>query len=258
MMLSTLSVSSGSKYSRVLASKSVDTVSGLELTITALQPAPAEDVRRLDGAVVELDPLPDPDRAAADDEGAGARRGRRLGRRAGRRVGRVEVRRLGRELRGAGVDHRVARREPELRARRRTAASGTPASPPRSWSRERGPLGGREQRGAGRRPPCRRSVAPAARTSCSRRMLRPISARNQGLIPVAARTTSCGTPAPEQAEDPPQPRVGRLDELLEHDRRRGALREPRALARLAALVDPADDGVLARGASGSASSVAPA
>jgi len=39
MMLSTLSTSSGSKYSRVLASKSVDTVSGLELTMTALQPA---------------------------------------------------------------------------------------------------------------------------------------------------------------------------------------------------------------------------
>ena len=38
-MLRTLSGSSGSKYSRVDASKSVDTVSGLELTMTALQPA---------------------------------------------------------------------------------------------------------------------------------------------------------------------------------------------------------------------------
>ena len=37
--LHTLSTSSGSKYRRVEASKSVDTVSGLELTITADQPA---------------------------------------------------------------------------------------------------------------------------------------------------------------------------------------------------------------------------
>ncbi len=39
MMLRTLSGSSGSKYRRVDASKSVETVSGLELTITALQPS---------------------------------------------------------------------------------------------------------------------------------------------------------------------------------------------------------------------------
>ena len=38
-MLRTLSGSSGSKYRRVDASKSVDTVSGFELTITALQPS---------------------------------------------------------------------------------------------------------------------------------------------------------------------------------------------------------------------------
>jgi len=35
----TLSASSGSKYSRVEASKSVETVSGFELTMTALHPA---------------------------------------------------------------------------------------------------------------------------------------------------------------------------------------------------------------------------
>ena len=38
-MLRTLSGSSGSKYRRVDASKSVDTVSGFEFTITALQPS---------------------------------------------------------------------------------------------------------------------------------------------------------------------------------------------------------------------------
>ena len=37
--LRTLSTSSGSKYSRVEASKSVETVSGFELTMTADQPA---------------------------------------------------------------------------------------------------------------------------------------------------------------------------------------------------------------------------
>ena len=39
MTLRTLSGSSGSKYSRVEASKSVDTVSGFELIMTALQPS---------------------------------------------------------------------------------------------------------------------------------------------------------------------------------------------------------------------------
>ena len=56
---------------RVDASKSVETVSGLELTITALPARRAERVGGLDGAVVELDPLPDPHRAGADDERAG-------------------------------------------------------------------------------------------------------------------------------------------------------------------------------------------
>ena len=109
MTLRTLSGSSGSKYSRDEASKSVETVSGFELIITARQPRLAERVGGLDRAVVELDPLPDPDRPAADDEGRLALDRRRLRRGAGRGVGRVEVRRLGRELGGAGVDHRVAR-----------------------------------------------------------------------------------------------------------------------------------------------------
>ena len=77
-MLRTLSGSSGSKYRRVDASKSVDTVSGFEFTITALQPS-RRNAGRLDRAVVELDPLPDPDRAAADHEGGGAGDRGRLG-----------------------------------------------------------------------------------------------------------------------------------------------------------------------------------
>ena len=69
----------------------------------------AERAGRLDRAVVELDPLPDADRPRADDESRGAGDRRRLGGGSGGRVGRVEVRRLGGELRGARVDHRVAR-----------------------------------------------------------------------------------------------------------------------------------------------------
>ncbi len=78
--------------------------------------APARATERvggLDGAVVELDPLPDPDRAGADDEGRRPGDGRRFRRRSGGRVRRVEVGRLGRELRGAGVDHREAGTQPE-------------------------------------------------------------------------------------------------------------------------------------------------
>ncbi len=73
----------------------------------------AERVRRVDGAVVELDPLPDPDRPRADDQRRRAGHRRRLGRRARGRVRRVEVRRLGRELRGARVDHREPGPQPE-------------------------------------------------------------------------------------------------------------------------------------------------
>ena len=65
MTLRTLSGSSGSKYSRDEASKSVETVSGFELIITACQPGAAERVGGLDRAVVELDALADADRPAS-------------------------------------------------------------------------------------------------------------------------------------------------------------------------------------------------
>ena len=76
----------------------------------------AERVRRVDRAVVELDPLPDPDRPRADHERRRAGDRGRLGRRTGGGVGRVEVRRLRRELGGARVDHRVPRPKAEGQA----------------------------------------------------------------------------------------------------------------------------------------------
>ena len=85
---------------------------------------PAERVGGLDRAVVELDPLPDPDRPGADDEGRRAGDRRRLGRGAGRGVGRVEVRRLGGELGGARVDHRVAGRRPSASRAARISSGG--------------------------------------------------------------------------------------------------------------------------------------
>ena len=68
----------------------------------------SEGVGGLDRAVVELDPLPDPDGPGTDDQGRRAADRRRLRGGAGSRVGRIEVRRLRRELGGAGVDHGVA------------------------------------------------------------------------------------------------------------------------------------------------------
>ena len=125
---------------------------------------------------------------------AGRGDGRRLGRRPGRRVGRVEVRRLGRELGGARVDHRVAGLEAE---RVRAAADVRlphPGQPGEVAVGEARPLGGREQSRAVRRRRRRPGGAPAARTSASRPTLRPISARNQGEMPVASRMVSWGTP----------------------------------------------------------------
>ena len=50
----------------------------------------------------------------------------------------------------------------------------------------------------------------------------------------------------QQPEDPPQARVGGLHELAQDDGRGGPLGEPGALAGLAAVVDPADRGVVDR------------
>ena len=187
MTSSTLSASSGSKYSREEASKSVDTVSGLELTMTASQPIPAERVGGLDGAVVELDALADAHGARADDQRGGPRDRRRLGRRAGRGIGRIEIGRLGGELGGAGIDHREARaagRWPP--ARSNTARWARPVSVAMSRSPN-------EARLADTSVP---SVTPLPSSVIwwARSTRRSISARNQGATPVTWCSSAAWTP----------------------------------------------------------------
>ena len=202
-----------------------------------------EDVGRLDGAVVELDPLPDPDRAAADDEGGGAGDRGRLGRRAGRGVGRVEVRRLGRELGGARVDHRVPGLEAELGPGRPHVRLPHPGQGGQVAVGEARPLGGREEAGAVRIGRVGEARAGGAHVRLETHVAAHLG-EEPGRDPGRLADGLLGHAAAEQAEDPPQPRVRRLDEPAEHDRRGRALGEAGALAGVAALVDPADDDVV--------------
>ena len=59
-------------------------------------------------------------------------------------------------------------------------------------------------------------------------------------MPVASPIDGLGHAAAQQPEEPPQPAVGRREELAQDDRRRRALGVARRLAGLARLVDPAD------------------
>ena len=68
----------------------------------------------MDRAIVELDPLPDPDRATTDDQRRGPLNGGKFRLRAAGGIRGVEVRRLGGELRRARVHHGVARHEAEF------------------------------------------------------------------------------------------------------------------------------------------------
>ena len=58
----------GSNTSRSAVSKSVETVSGLLLTITTSYPAFFQSPDAVDGGVVELDALPDADRAGTEHD----------------------------------------------------------------------------------------------------------------------------------------------------------------------------------------------
>ena len=202
-----------------------------------------EHVGGLDGAVVELDSLPDPYGTAADDECPGSRHGRCLRRGSCGGIGRVEVRGLGGELGGTGIDHRVAGREPERQPRGADIRFADPSQPRKVMIRERRALGGRQQ--------CRRFGVRGIgepRAHGLHVVLQHDVASHLGEEPwrdPGRRTDHLLRHAPaQQPEDPPQSRVGRLEELPEHDRCRGPLREPGALARLATLAGPADDGVL--------------
>ena len=143
-----------------------------------------------------------------------------LRRRAGRGVGRVEVRRLGRELGGARVDHRVARPQPERRRAARTSPRPSPASAASSRSPKPARLAvarsvGRVRVGRVGQPRGRRR----ARLGLERRRSGPSRRGTTARSRWPAGSTASGTPAAEQAEEPPQPRVGRLEELAQHDRR---------------------------------------
>ena len=206
---------------------------------------PAALAERLGGAhraVVELDPLPDPDRPRADDEGGGPADRRRLGLRARRGVRRVEVRRLGGELRRARVDHRVAGPEAERHAGVAKVLLPDPGERGELPVAEARPLRGREQR-------CRLAVRLVA--GPRERLARRPDLRLEGDVPAhlgeeprrdAGRLLDrlLGDAAAEQAEEPPEARVGRPEELREDDRRGGSLGVAGRLAGRAGLVDPAD------------------
>ena len=146
---------------------------------------------------------------------AGRSTGGASGARAGGGVRRVEVRRLGRELGGARVDHRVAGPQAErARGRSRSRRSGTPASAGQLPVAEAGPLRGREQRGrlAGR------VVAGPGEGLAGRADVR-LEGDVAGHLgeeprgdPGRLLDRRLGDAAAEQAEEPPEPRVGRLEE----------------------------------------------
>ena len=200
---------------------------------------PAQRVGGLDRAVVELDALADADRPRADDERRRALDRRRLRGRARGCIGRIEVRRLGRELRGARVDHRVARHDAERESRLAQRLGVVPASPASSLSPK-----------PARLTVARSSAASASRASASRSphlrdlaLQRDVAAhlgeepgRDAGRLPDDVLRDA----APEQAEEPPQPRVGRLEEPAQDERRGRPLRVAGRFAGLAALVDPVD------------------
>ena len=174
--------------------------------MTACQPMAAQRVRGLHGAVVELDALADAHRPRADDERRRARHRRGLRRRAGRGVRGVEVRRLGGELGGAGVDHGEARPQAQglaLRRDRRLRPSrsawrcrGHRRRP--AWrSRAAPPAGPRPRRVRSRRPlEFRPQVArgapsrPRTRARCRSPRAAPPPARRDAAAPAAARRAS--------------------------------------------------------------------
>ncbi len=166
----------------------------------------------------------------------------RLGRRARRRVGGVEVRGLRRELGGARVHHRVARDAGR-------APGGRPdRALPHAGERGEVPVGVGGARLAVTRSAAASassgstSRAPIARTSCSSADVAAHLGEEPGRDPGRAADHLLRHAPAQQPEHPPQPRVGRLQELPQHDRRRRALGEPGALAGLPVAGRPTGSG----------------
>ena len=199
----------------------------------------AKRVGRLDGAIVELDALADADRTAADDEGRRPRHGRGLGRGPGRGVGRIEVRGLGRELRRARIHHRVPGDEAQGEPRGTEGVGGRAGQAGQFLVAEPGPLDGGQEFGG-------RSIRRVGKPRAHRgglvleRHVAPHLAEEPGGDPGRLPDDRFRDAAAEQAEEPPQPRVRRLEEPPQDDGGGGALRVSGALAGLTRFVDPAD------------------
>ena len=132
----------------------------------------AEALRRVDAAVVELDPLADPVRAGAEDHDRATRAVLLLGRLfVGFAPGRVEVVGGGLDLAGAGIDARYDGRTPHALRAARAASSVVPQAAATSASECPSRF--------------RRSQSSATRSSSASAGIcsRSISARNQGWIP---------------------------------------------------------------------------
>ena len=143
---------------------------------------------------------------------------RRLRLRSGRCIRRIEIRRLGRELRGARVDHRVAGPQAERQPARRAA----PPRRRRPSSRARGRRSRPASRSRGASPPRRPRDRPAgrriARTSRLQRDVPAHLGEEPRRDPGRLLDRRLRDAAAEQAEEPPQPRVRRREEPAEDDR----------------------------------------
>ena len=162
-------------------------------------PQPAERVGRLDRAVVELDPLADPDRPGADDHRRRTHDGRSLGRRAGRGVGRVEVRASRRRTRRPRC--RPSRNPAAGRAGlacSRTIVCGETGQRRDVAIAEAGPLGADEQL-VGELPAGRAQLMLEGRSAARARTRTTARCRSR------AGSDSPDDSAPQQRDQPPQP-----------------------------------------------------
>ena len=171
---------------------------------------------------------------------AGRATGGASGRRARGGVGRVEVRRVGRELGRAGVDHRVARPKPQREPRRPQVGRGRAGQPGQLAVAEAGALD------ASRAASAASGSAASASRGAHRAHVRlerdvPAHLREEpGRDAGRLADDRLGDAAPQQAEEAPEPAVGRLEEPPEDDRGGRPLGMASGFAGLAGLVDPAD------------------
>ncbi len=180
---------------------------GVRVDHHRLPAVPAERLRGLDRAVVELDALADAHRPRADDQRR--RPGHRgcLGRRSRGGIRGVEVGRLRRELRGAGIDHREPRAKADGGTSFRHRLQGEPGQRRDVPIPERGTLGGHEQ-AVGEAGPLLRHLVGEVDQSLHLGQEPGRDARD--LVQLGRLHAP-----PEQREQPPHARIRRCQELLE-------------------------------------------